>query len=145
MNEKKKKKPAVQVCCCNLHVVWSALHLLLLYSWLYNQLYLLNDGLFFFSALLFSIFVRLKSYSVIYSRVMCVGLQMDDPCLSAGGEAVSAVTVELSRESLDTILDGLGRIRDQLSVVAGKWGLLPPPPPPETADWLVHMMTSQLC
>uniref|UniRef100_A0A3B4GNK0 COMM domain containing 9 n=1 Tax=Pundamilia nyererei TaxID=303518 RepID=A0A3B4GNK0_9CICH len=35
-------------------------------------------------------------------------------------ESVSSVTVELSRESLDTILDGLGRIRDQLSVVAGK-------------------------
>uniref|UniRef100_A0A3P9Q6T2 COMM domain containing 9 n=1 Tax=Poecilia reticulata TaxID=8081 RepID=A0A3P9Q6T2_POERE len=33
---------------------------------------------------------------------------------------VSTVTVELSRESLDTILDGLGRIRDQLAVVAGK-------------------------
>ncbi|KAM9352542.1 COMM domain-containing protein 9-like [Symphorus nematophorus] len=47
-----------------------------------------------------------------------VQLKMDDP--SAGGESVSAVTVELSRESLDTILDGLGRIRDQLSVVAGK-------------------------
>ena len=37
---------------------------------------------------------------------------------SAGGDSVS--TVELSRESLDTMLDGLGRIRDQLSVVAGK-------------------------
>uniref|UniRef100_A0A3Q3X7E4 COMM domain-containing protein n=1 Tax=Mola mola TaxID=94237 RepID=A0A3Q3X7E4_MOLML len=47
-----------------------------------------------------------------------VQFKMDDP--SAGGESVSAVTVELSRESLDTILDGLGRIRDQLSVVAGK-------------------------
>lgn len=47
-----------------------------------------------------------------------VQLKMDDP--SAGGESVSTVTVELSRESLDTILDGLGRIRDQLSVVAGK-------------------------
>ncbi|XP_070828717.1 COMM domain-containing protein 9 [Chaetodon trifascialis] len=45
-------------------------------------------------------------------------LKMDDP--SAGGESVSMVTVELSRESLDTMLDGLGRIRDQLSVVAGK-------------------------
>lgn len=43
---------------------------------------------------------------------------MDDS--SAGGDSVSAVTVELSRESLDTMLDGLGRIRDQLSVVAGK-------------------------
>ncbi|XP_029378262.1 COMM domain-containing protein 9 [Echeneis naucrates] len=49
-----------------------------------------------------------------------VQLQMEDPCPTAGGESVSTVTVELSRESLDTILDGLGRIRDQLSVVAGK-------------------------
>ncbi|XP_047453015.1 COMM domain-containing protein 9 isoform X2 [Mugil cephalus] len=47
-----------------------------------------------------------------------VRLQTQDA--AAGGECVSAVTVELSRESLDTILDGLGRIRDQLSVVAGK-------------------------
>ncbi|XP_041651762.1 COMM domain-containing protein 9 [Cheilinus undulatus] len=47
-----------------------------------------------------------------------VQLKIEDP--SAGGDSVSAVTVELSRESLDTILDGLGRIRDQLSVVAGK-------------------------
>lgn len=45
-------------------------------------------------------------------------IQMEDP--SAGGESGSTVTVELGRESLDTILDGLGRIRDQLSVVAGK-------------------------
>ncbi|XP_059191687.1 COMM domain-containing protein 9 [Centropristis striata] len=49
-----------------------------------------------------------------------VQLKMEDPCPTAGSESVSAVTVELSRESLDTILDGLGRIRDQLSVVAGK-------------------------
>lgn len=49
-----------------------------------------------------------------------VQFKMEDPCQSAGGESVSTVTVELSRESLDTILDGLGRIRDQLSVVAGK-------------------------
>ncbi|XP_070764029.1 COMM domain-containing protein 9 [Enoplosus armatus] len=49
-----------------------------------------------------------------------VQLKMEDPCLSAGTESVSTVTVELGRESLDTILDGLGRIRDQLSVVAGK-------------------------
>uniref|UniRef100_A0A7N6B427 COMM domain-containing protein n=1 Tax=Anabas testudineus TaxID=64144 RepID=A0A7N6B427_ANATE len=49
-----------------------------------------------------------------------VQLKMEDPCPSAAGESVSTVTVELSRESLDTILDGLGRIRDQLSVVAGK-------------------------
>lgn len=42
-----------------------------------------------------------------------VQFKTDDP-------SDSAVTVELSRESLDTMLDGLGRIRDQLSVVAGK-------------------------
>ncbi|XP_034540711.1 COMM domain-containing protein 9 [Notolabrus celidotus] len=47
-----------------------------------------------------------------------VQLKIEDP--SAGADSLSAVTVELSRESLDTILDGLGRIRDQLSVVAGK-------------------------
>ncbi|XP_072291140.1 COMM domain-containing protein 9 [Eucyclogobius newberryi] len=46
-------------------------------------------------------------------------LQMEDSCCR-GDEAVSTVTVELSRESLDTMLDGLGRIRDQLSTVAGK-------------------------
>lgn len=48
-----------------------------------------------------------------------VQLKMEDSCCR-GDEAVSTVTVELSRESLDTMLDGLGRIRDQLSVVAGK-------------------------
>ncbi|KAM3869708.1 COMM domain-containing protein 9 [Diretmus argenteus] len=49
-----------------------------------------------------------------------VQFKMEDSCPAAAGESVSSVTVELSRESLDTILDGLGRIRDQLSVVAGK-------------------------
>uniref|UniRef100_A0A8C6WF71 COMM domain containing 9 n=1 Tax=Neogobius melanostomus TaxID=47308 RepID=A0A8C6WF71_9GOBI len=46
-------------------------------------------------------------------------LKMEDSC-RRGDEAVSTVTVELSRESVDTMLDGLGRIRDQLSAVAGK-------------------------
>lgn len=49
---------------------------------------------------------------------MC--FQMEDPCQPTDTESVSTVTVELSKESLDTMLDGLGRIRDQLSVVAGK-------------------------
>ncbi|XP_029008403.1 COMM domain-containing protein 9 isoform X1 [Betta splendens] len=49
-----------------------------------------------------------------------VQFKVEDPCSSAVNELVSTVTVELSRESLDTILDGLGRIRDQLSVVAAK-------------------------
>ena len=33
---------------------------------------------------------------------------------------VSGVNVELSKETLDTMLDGLGKIRDQLSAVAKK-------------------------
>ncbi|XP_057692273.1 COMM domain-containing protein 9 [Corythoichthys intestinalis] len=54
-------------------------------------------------------------------RRMCVPtcllrLQTED----AREDSVSVATVELSRESLDTMLDGLGRIRDQLSAVAGK-------------------------
>uniref|UniRef100_H2MHE8 COMM domain containing 9 n=1 Tax=Oryzias latipes TaxID=8090 RepID=H2MHE8_ORYLA len=49
-----------------------------------------------------------------------VQLKLEDPCQSTDMESVSTVTVELSKESLDTMLDGLGRIRDQLSVVAGK-------------------------
>ncbi|XP_026859872.2 COMM domain-containing protein 9 [Electrophorus electricus] len=32
----------------------------------------------------------------------------------------SSVTVELSKETMDTMLDGLGRVRDQLSAVAGR-------------------------
>uniref|UniRef100_A0A8C6PNY6 COMM domain containing 9 n=3 Tax=Nothobranchius furzeri TaxID=105023 RepID=A0A8C6PNY6_NOTFU len=68
--------------------------------------------------------VDLVSSSDSLSRVAVptclVQLKMEDPCPSADGDSVSTVTVELSRESLDTILDGLGRIRDQLSVVAGK-------------------------
>ncbi|XP_019729501.1 COMM domain-containing protein 9 [Hippocampus comes] len=65
--------------------------------------------------------VDLVSSSDALSR-MCVPtclvhLKTED----VGGEdCVSGATVELSRESLDTMLDGLGRIRDQLSVVAGK-------------------------
>lgn len=46
-------------------------------------------------------------------------LKMEDSHVR-GDEADSTVTVELSRESVDTMLDGLGRIRDQLSAVAGK-------------------------
>ncbi|XP_049635874.1 COMM domain-containing protein 9 [Suncus etruscus] len=44
----------------------------------------------------------------------------EDPCLCRDEPSVSAVTVELSKETLDTMLDGLGRIRDQLSAVANK-------------------------
>uniref|UniRef100_A0A8D1L9Y6 COMM domain-containing protein n=1 Tax=Sus scrofa TaxID=9823 RepID=A0A8D1L9Y6_PIG len=44
----------------------------------------------------------------------------EDPSLCGDKPSVSAVTVELSKETLDTMLDGLGRIRDQLSAVANK-------------------------
>lgn len=44
----------------------------------------------------------------------------EDPSLCGDKPAISAVTVELSKETLDTMLDGLGRIRDQLSAVASK-------------------------
>lgn len=44
----------------------------------------------------------------------------EDPSLCGDRPSVSAVTVELSKETLDTMLDGLGRIRDQLSAVASK-------------------------
>ncbi|XP_061077175.1 COMM domain-containing protein 9 isoform X1 [Conger conger] len=49
-----------------------------------------------------------------------VHMKVQDPLAQGGGDSVSSVTVELSRETLDTMLDGLGRIRDQLSMVASK-------------------------
>lgn len=44
----------------------------------------------------------------------------EDPSLCGDKPCISAVTMELSKETLDTMLDGLGRIRDQLSAVASK-------------------------
>lgn len=44
----------------------------------------------------------------------------EDPSLCGDKPCISAVTMELSKETLDTMLDGLGRIRDQLSAVANK-------------------------
>ncbi|XP_056138197.1 COMM domain-containing protein 9 isoform X2 [Lampris incognitus] len=43
-----------------------------------------------------------------------VQLTMDD------SDSLSSVTMELTKETLETMLDGLGRIRDQLSGVAGQ-------------------------
>uniref|UniRef100_A0A8C6CBL9 COMM domain containing 9 n=1 Tax=Monodon monoceros TaxID=40151 RepID=A0A8C6CBL9_MONMO len=69
--------------------------------------------------------VDIKTSSDSISRVAiptCL-LQMkiqEDPSLCGEQPSVSAVTVELSKETLDTMLDGLGRIRDQLSAVASK-------------------------
>nr|KAF6324305.1 COMM domain containing 9 [Myotis myotis] len=69
--------------------------------------------------------VDIKTASDSISRMVvptCL-LQMkikEDPRLCRDSPSVSAVTMELSKETLDTMLDGLGRIRDQLSAVANK-------------------------
>ncbi|XP_018412978.1 PREDICTED: COMM domain-containing protein 9 isoform X2 [Nanorana parkeri] len=44
----------------------------------------------------------------------------EDPDLCGLDPPTSTLTMELSKETLDTMLDGLGRIRDQLSAVASK-------------------------
>ncbi|ROJ78872.1 COMM domain-containing protein 9 [Anabarilius grahami] len=68
--------------------------------------------------------VDMKTASDSLSRMAvptCL-LQMklqDTPCIS-GGSSESTITMELSRETLDTMIDGLGRIRDQLTAVARK-------------------------
>lgn len=54
-----------------------------------------------------------------FGAVFCFQIQ-EDPSLCRDKPFVSAVTMELSKETLDTMLDGLGRIRDQLSAVASK-------------------------
>ncbi|XP_064169117.1 COMM domain-containing protein 9 [Anguilla rostrata] len=68
--------------------------------------------------------VDMKTASDSVSRMAVptclVHMKVQDPLALGGGDSVSAVTVELSRETLDTMLDGLGRIRDQLSMVASK-------------------------
>uniref|UniRef100_H3B2P2 COMM domain containing 9 n=1 Tax=Latimeria chalumnae TaxID=7897 RepID=H3B2P2_LATCH len=69
--------------------------------------------------------VDVKTSSDTISRMAiptCL-LQMkikDNASLCGSGPIVSTVTVELSKEKLDTMLDGLGRIRDQLSSVGSK-------------------------
>ncbi|GCB59884.1 COMM domain-containing protein 9 isoform X1 [Scyliorhinus torazame] len=44
----------------------------------------------------------------------------DDAAVCRDGPIVSTVSLELGKEKLDTMLDGLTRIRDQLSAVANK-------------------------
>lgn len=62
---------------------------------------------------------RLKRGSLDSGEMFSSQIQ-EDPSLCGDRPSVSAVTVELSKETLDTMLDGLGRIRDQLSAVASK-------------------------
>ncbi|KAJ8343193.1 hypothetical protein SKAU_G00305220 [Synaphobranchus kaupii] len=68
--------------------------------------------------------VDIKTASDSVSRMAVptclVNMKVQDSLAQGGGDSVSSVTVELSRETLDTMLDGLGRIRDQLSMVASK-------------------------
>ncbi|XP_055137889.1 COMM domain-containing protein 9 isoform X2 [Symphalangus syndactylus] len=67
--------------------------------------------------------IKTSSDSISRMAVPTCLLQMkiqEDPSLCGDKPAISAVTVELSKETLDTMLDGLGRIRDQLSAVASK-------------------------
>uniref|UniRef100_A0A672P0L5 COMM domain containing 9 n=1 Tax=Sinocyclocheilus grahami TaxID=75366 RepID=A0A672P0L5_SINGR len=61
--------------------------------------------------------ILLKNSRMAVLLHMC--FSKDTPCIS-GGPSESTVTMELSKETLDTMIDGLGRIRDQLSAVAMK-------------------------
>uniref|UniRef100_A0A2K6Q9Z0 COMM domain containing 9 n=1 Tax=Rhinopithecus roxellana TaxID=61622 RepID=A0A2K6Q9Z0_RHIRO len=67
--------------------------------------------------------IKTSSDSISRMAVPTCLLQMkiqEDPSLCGDKPSISAVTVELSKETLDTMLDGLGRIRDQLSAMASK-------------------------
>ncbi|XP_064432699.1 COMM domain-containing protein 9 isoform X1 [Mirounga angustirostris] len=67
--------------------------------------------------------IKTSSDSISRMAVPTCLLQMkiqEDPSLCGDKPSISVVTVELSKETLDTMLDGLGRIRDQLSAVANK-------------------------
>lgn len=67
--------------------------------------------------------IKTSSDNISRMAVPTCLLQMkiqEDPSLCGEKPSISAVTMELSKETLDTMLDGLGRIRDQLSAVANK-------------------------
>ncbi|KAE8606328.1 hypothetical protein XENTR_v10010676 [Xenopus tropicalis] len=67
--------------------------------------------------------IKASSDSVSRMAVPTCLLQMkiqENAELCGSEQSVSTVTMELSKETLDTMLDGLGRIRDQLSAVANK-------------------------
>ncbi|XP_056383881.1 COMM domain-containing protein 9 [Hyla sarda] len=67
--------------------------------------------------------IKTSSDSVTRMAVPTCLLKMkiqEDPGLCGPEPATSTLTMELSKETLDTMLDGLGRIRDQLSAVANK-------------------------
>uniref|UniRef100_UPI00398F3C89 COMM domain-containing protein 9 n=1 Tax=Pristiophorus japonicus TaxID=55135 RepID=UPI00398F3C89 len=67
--------------------------------------------------------IKTSSDNVNRMAVPTCLLQMkiqDDASVCRDGPIISTVSLELNKEKLDTMLDGLGRIRDQLSAVANK-------------------------
>ncbi|XP_059831426.1 COMM domain-containing protein 9 [Hypanus sabinus] len=67
--------------------------------------------------------IKTSSDSINRMAVPTCLLQMkiqDDATVCQRKSTISTVSLELSKEKLDTMLDGLGRIRDQLSAVANK-------------------------
>ncbi|NXP06573.1 COMD9 protein, partial [Thinocorus orbignyianus] len=67
--------------------------------------------------------IKTSSDSISRMAVPTCLLQLkiqEDAALCGNSPVVSALAVELSKETLDTMLEGLGRIRDQLSAVANK-------------------------
>uniref|UniRef100_A0A663MAT4 COMM domain containing 9 n=1 Tax=Athene cunicularia TaxID=194338 RepID=A0A663MAT4_ATHCN len=67
--------------------------------------------------------IKMSSDSISRMAVPSCLLQLkiqEDAALCGNSPVVSALTMELSKETLDTMLEGLGRIRDQLSAVANK-------------------------
>ncbi|NWH57414.1 COMD9 protein, partial [Geococcyx californianus] len=67
--------------------------------------------------------IKTSSDSISRMAVPTCLLQLkiqEDVTLCGNSPVVSALTLELSKETLDTMLEGLGRIRDQLSAVANK-------------------------
>ncbi|KAM6308257.1 COMM domain-containing protein 9 [Aegotheles albertisi] len=67
--------------------------------------------------------IKTSSDSISRMAVPTCLLQLkiqEDVALCGDSPVVSALTLELSKETLDTLLEGLGRIRDQLSAVANK-------------------------
>ncbi|XP_076200489.1 COMM domain-containing protein 9 isoform X2 [Aptenodytes patagonicus] len=67
--------------------------------------------------------IKTSSDSISRMAVPTCLLQLkiqEDVALCGNSPVLSALTVELSKETLDTMLEGLGRIRDQLSAVANK-------------------------
>lgn len=61
-----------------------------------------------------------KNYNQgLLQLLLCMQIQENETTVNEQ-PSVSSITVELTRPTLDTLLDGMRRIRDQLSSVAGR-------------------------